>query len=76
MPNAPFYRAEAERYRRLAAAEAEPELKAQLLSFARDHDTLADLLDQAGGGRESAAPPPQAQHQPMQQQQQKKDDDT
>lgn len=76
MPDAFHYRQEAKRHRALAEAEQNPELANQFLSFARDCDILASLVDEAEGN-EAAPPPPIApvQRQPMQQQQQKKKED-
>jgi len=74
-----YYRQEAERYRKLAAEEAAPALKAQLLAFSRDYDALADMLVEAGesdeDGKSLVRPIGSVQPQPMQQQQQKKEDD-
>jgi hypothetical protein len=45
MTSVAFYRSEAERHRQIAALERDPVLKAQLLTFARDYDTLADVME-------------------------------
>jgi hypothetical protein len=73
MTTVAFYRDEAKRYRVLAAEESDPTLKAQLLTFARDHDTLADILEEAEGA--TPPPPARAPRQPTQQQPQKKQED-
>jgi hypothetical protein len=44
MTDAAFYRNEAERYRKLAAAEPDPELAKQWRDFAQDFDLLVAIL--------------------------------
>jgi hypothetical protein len=70
MPTAAFYRDEAESQRKLAAVEQDPMLKAQLLGFARDYDTLAEIVQAAEAPDAPLPPTGSLQRQPMQQQQQ------
>jgi hypothetical protein len=61
MVSAGYYRAEAERCRKLAASSKDPEAAKRWRALARDYAALADDL-------EEISPPPPAMHVPMQQQ--------
>lgn len=70
MTTAENFRKDAERYRKLAEAEANPMLRDQLLGYARQYEAWAMVLED-----DAASPPPASgpiQPQPMQQQQQQK----
>ena len=70
MTTAASFRNEAERYRKLAEAEANSTLRDQLLGYARQYEAWASVLEDA----EAPLPPPtEPQRQPMQQQQRKKE---
>jgi hypothetical protein len=55
MTNAVFYRGEAKRYRERAASSNDPHEAEQFLRFAREHDTLAALIEESEGADEQPA---------------------
>ena len=69
MTNAAYYRDEAERCRKYAAANPEAHMKTRWLQLAKEYDQLAEALNI---GRDAAIPAAtRPQPQPMQQAQQK-----
>jgi hypothetical protein len=60
-----FYRREAERLRRLADDQTDPELAQKLRQMAAENDALAAELEPKG---DKGGPSPPAMHVPMQQQ--------
>jgi hypothetical protein len=76
VPLAAQYRREAERYRKLAAAETSPPAAQQLLDYAKQYDAWASILEEEEEEGKHPPPPSTApQPQPMQQQQTKLEPD-
>lgn len=73
MAGASYYRSEAERCRKRAAADPTSDSKSRWLQLAAEYDQLADALE--ADGTEPRVQPRPLQQQPMQQQQSKADPD-
>ncbi len=70
MAEAPYYRAEAAKCRKLAAAAADREARERWLQIASEYEQLAEALESKSGYRPPFVTVPM-QQQPMQQQQAK-----
>ena len=65
MDSAAEFREEADRYRKMAAAESNPALRDQLLAYARQYESLAAMMEEVPAPPLSSVPQQQRVQQPQ-----------